>query len=113
MFRAGIREKVLDTLPIDGLEVFNAATTFKRYNRRAFEYAKRRKLAMTAGSDAHHASAIGTAYTIVETQDFSVPGVLLQILRSTEWEERYSTPKDFIRKTWNNWLRLKEHKPVA
>src|SRR5688572_1603924 len=27
LFRAGIRESVLDTLPIDGLEVFNAATT--------------------------------------------------------------------------------------
>ena len=113
MFRAGIREKILDTLDLDGLEVFNAATTFKRYNRRAFEYAKARKLAMTAGSDAHHASAIGTAYTIVETDDFSVAGVLLQILRGTAWEERYSTPKDFIRKTWNNWLRLKEHRPVA
>src|SRR4051812_13788360 len=49
LFRAGIREAVLDTLPIDALEVFNAATTLKRYNRMAFEYASARALPMTAG----------------------------------------------------------------
>jgi len=107
MFRAGIRESVLEELPIDALEVFNAATTLKRYNRRAFEYAQRRKLPMTAGSDAHHESAIGTAYTIFETDDFSVAGVLEQLVKSTSLNERYLTPKDSIRKTWNNWLRLR------
>ncbi|MGC3991394.1 MAG: PHP domain-containing protein [Chthoniobacteraceae bacterium] len=60
LFRAGIREDVLDTLPMDGLEVFNAAITFKRHNRRAFEYAQKKGLPMTAGSDAHHEAAIGT-----------------------------------------------------
>src|SRR4030095_1670005 len=46
LFRAGIRQSVLDVLEIDGLEVFNAATTLKRYNRYAFEYAARRSLPM-------------------------------------------------------------------
>src|SRR5436189_3872107 len=72
LFRAGIRESVLDALPIDALEVFNAATTLKRYNTRAFNYAQKRGLPMTAASDAHHESAIGTAYTILRTKDFSV-----------------------------------------
>src|SRR4051812_30190887 len=84
LFRAGIREAVLDTLHIDALEVFNAATTLKRYNRMAFEYATMRHLPMTAGSDAHHEAAIGTAYTILHTDDFSVRGILHQITRGTE-----------------------------
>ena len=32
LFRAGIRFSTLETLPIDAIEVFNAATTLRRYN---------------------------------------------------------------------------------
>src|ERR1700675_4963270 len=42
LFRAGIRENVLNTLPIDAVEVFNAASTLKRYNQSAFNYAMNR-----------------------------------------------------------------------
>jgi len=107
LFRAGIRESVLDTLKIDALEVFNAATTLKRYNRKAFDYAQRRGLPMTAGSDAHHEAAIGTAYTILRTDDFSVRGLLAQIVKGTELNQRYISRRDAFRKTWNNWLRLR------
>jgi predicted metal-dependent phosphoesterase TrpH len=107
LFRAGIREAVLDTLEIDALEVFNAATTLKRYNRRAFDYAKGRSLPMTAGSDAHHADAIGTAFTIFPTTDFTVAGIRHQLLQFTELTQRYMTPGNSFRKTWNNWLRLR------
>ena len=110
LFRAGIRFRTLETLPIDALEVFNAATTLRRYNRYAFKYAQVRGLPMTAASDAHHAAAVGTAYTIVNTDDFSVKGVLAQILKSNELNQRYLTPKDNVRKTWNNWMRLKRRK---
>lgn len=110
LFRAGIRQSVLDVIEIDGLEVFNAATTLKRYNRQAFEYATMRGLPMTAGSDAHHEAAIGTAYTILNTDDFSVKGILGQISRGTELNQRYMTPKDALRKTWNNWLRLRKRR---
>lgn len=116
LFRAGIRQSVLETLEIDGLEVFNAATTLKRYNRQAFAYATMRKLPMTAGSDAHHEAAIGTAYTILHTDDFSVKGILNQITAGTELNQRYLSPKDTLRKTWNNWLRLRKkrvHSPDA
>ena len=44
LFRAGIRFSVLETLPIDAIEVFNAATTLRRYNRYAFKYAPLRWL---------------------------------------------------------------------
>jgi hypothetical protein len=86
----------------------------KRYNAQAFEYATMKKLPMTAGSDAHHESAIGTAYTILHTTDFSVKGILGQIKKGTELNQRYMSPKDALRKTWNNWLRLRRkrvHKP--
>lgn len=107
LFRAGIRESVLDTLEIDALEVFNAATTFKKCNRQAFEYAQKRGLPMTAGSDAHHEAAIGTAYTILKTDDFSVAGVLAQIRKANDLNQQYLRFSDSVRKTFNNWLRLR------
>ena len=114
LFRAGIREAVLDTLSMDALEVFNAATTFKRYNRRAFEYAQRRSLPMTAGSDAHHEAAIGTAYTILDAPELTTEAILRQIKRGAELNQQYLSAKNAFRKTWNNWLRLRpKRKHVA
>ncbi len=112
LFRAGIRFSVLQTLPIDAIEVFNAATTLRRYNRYAFKYAQVRNLPMVAASDAHQAAAVGTAYTILNTNDFSVRGILAQILKSNELNQRYLTPRDSLRKTWNNWLRLRRRKKI-
>ena len=65
---------------------------------------------MTAASDAHHHAAIGTAYTILNTDDFSVHGILAQIVKSNELNQQYLTPKDSVRKTWNNWMRLRRRK---
>lgn len=110
LFRAGIRRSVLDNLPVDALEVFNSATTLKRYNKQAREYAEARQLPMTASSDAHHESAVGTAYTILDTEDFTLPGVLKQIVRQNELWEHYLTAGDSFKKTWSNWLRLKKKK---
>src|SRR5216683_1060353 len=112
LFRAGIRFSTLETLPVDAIEVFNAATTLRRYNRYAFKYAQIRGLPMVAASDAHHAAAVGTAYTILNTGDFSVKGILAQILKSNELNQRYLTPRDSLRKTWNNWLRLRRRKKI-
>jgi predicted metal-dependent phosphoesterase TrpH len=112
LFRAGIRFSTLEALPIDAIEVFNAATTLRRYNRYAFKYAQLRGLPMTASSDAHHAAAVGTAYTILDTEDFSVKGILAQLLKSNELNQRYLTPRDSMRKTWNNWLRLRKRKKL-
>ncbi|MGI8821545.1 MAG: PHP domain-containing protein [Chthoniobacterales bacterium] len=115
LFRAGIRFPVLETLPIDALEVFNAATTLRRYNTYAFKYAQVRGLPMTAASDAHHAHALGTAYTILDTKDLSVKAVLAQICKSNQLSQHYLSPKDSVRKTWNNWMRLRRRKrlPMA
>jgi len=112
LFRAGIRFSTLETLPIDAIEVFNAATTLRRYNTYAFKYAQVRGLPMTAASDAHHAAAVGTAYTILHTEDLSVRGVLAQILKSNDLNQEYMTPRDSMKKTWNNWLRLRRRKKL-
>src|SRR5260370_8561464 len=112
LFRAGIRFSTLEKLAIDAIEVFNAATTLRRYNRYAFKYAQIRGLPMIAASDAHHAAAVGTAYTILNTNDFSVKGILAQIVKSNELNQRYLTPRDSLRKTWNNWLRLRRRKKI-
>ncbi len=109
-FRAGIREQILDSLQIDALEVFNSATTLKRCNRQAFDYAKKRQLPMIAASDSHHIEALGVAYTILETEDFTVSGVLSAIKRSTALQQRYLTPKEAFKKTWNNVFRMKRKK---
>src|SRR5262249_37419134 len=97
----------LETLPVDAIEVFNAATTLRRYNRYAFKYAQIRGLPMTAASDAHHAATVGTAYTIVNTEDFSVKGILEQIVNSNERTQQYERPRDILRKAWKNWMRLR------
>jgi predicted metal-dependent phosphoesterase TrpH len=112
IFRAGIRENALKTLQIDGIEVFNAATTLKRYNRMAYAYAICHGLPMTAASDAHHYAAVGTAYTILETNDFSVAGVLAQIVKENRLSEKYLSVGGSIRKTWNNLMRLRKRKSV-
>ena len=106
-FRAGIREPVLETLELDALEVFNSATTLKRYNRHALEYAQARGLPMTASSDAHDSEALGTAYSILEAETFSVAGVLAAIRKGPALKQRYLTPANALKKTWNNVFRLR------
>ncbi len=109
-FRAGIRQPVLETLDLDALEVFNAATTLKRYNRLAFNYAQARGLPMTASSDAHDHVALGTAYSILEANEFSVAGVLEAIRKGPALRQRYLTPANAFKKTWNNVFRLRRRR---
>jgi hypothetical protein len=71
---------------------------------------------MTAASDAHDHVALGTAYSIVEAQEFSVKGVLDAIRKGPALRQRYLTPASALKKTWNNVFRLrrkgKKPKPV-
>jgi hypothetical protein len=41
-----------------------------------------------------------------------VKGILAQILKSNELNQQYLTPRDSLRKTWNNWLRLRRRKRI-
>jgi predicted metal-dependent phosphoesterase TrpH len=106
-FRAGIREKVLETLEVDAIEVFNAAISLAKYNAMALAYARRRNLPMIAASDAHHETAIGASHIIVEADDFGVRGVLGGIVKGARRREVQLSFRDKLRKTLNNWFRLR------
>jgi len=110
LFRAGIREEVLKGLPVDAIEVFNAANTFKLFNQLAQHFAKTRHLPMFAASDAHHPDAIGVAYTILETDDFSVAGVLEAVRRGGRLHRSYLTFKGTLQKTFHNLFRKTRRK---
>jgi len=110
-FRAGIREEVLNELPLDGLEVFNAAVTLRSFNQDALRYATEHGLAMTASSDAHHAGAIGTAATIVDIPELNVCNVLEGIKHGTEREENYLSLMESFKKHACNWVRMFNPRP--
>ncbi len=106
--RAGIRETVLQTLNMDGLEVFNAATALKRHNDSALEYAKSRSLPMTAGSDAHHCGAIGQSYTVFPAEKLSTPAILASLSQGTELHCKRLNFRQSLRKTLQNWFRIRK-----
>jgi predicted metal-dependent phosphoesterase TrpH len=65
--KSQIKERIASVSNLDGVEVINSsAFPFSLSTRLSRELAKRLNLPQTAGSDAHHASEIGTAYTLVE-----------------------------------------------
>ena len=109
-FRAGIREDTLDTLGMDAIEVFNAAISHQSFNDKAREYAERRGLPMIAASDAHHEAAIGTSRMIFETGDFTVRGILAEIVKGARRHEQLLSFRDKLRKTLNNWFRLRRRR---
>lgn len=54
---------------INAIEAFNSRCLFQKYNESAYEFAKKHKLAITAGSDAHFINEIGNAGIITEKED--------------------------------------------
>jgi len=65
--KSQIKERIASVSNLDGVEVINSsAFPFSLSTRLSRELAERLNLPQTAGSDAHHASEIGTAYTLVE-----------------------------------------------
>jgi hypothetical protein len=99
-------EAVLDMLEMDGLEVFNAATMLEKHNQRAREYAKRRALPMTAGSDAHHHAAIGRSYTTFGASELNVRAILESLKQQPALHCEPLGLKEALRKTFHNWFRL-------
>lgn len=110
-FRAGIREEVLDDLDLAAIEVFNAAVSFKRFNERAADYAGKRGLAATAGSDAHHASAAGISHTGYELPELSLSALLGAIPRGGELSANYLPFAEAMKKNFGNWFRIFNPQP--
>lgn len=111
-WRAGISPPTLDALPVQHLEVFNAAVTSRRYNEEARSYAAGRGWIGLAGSDAHHASAVGTATTGLELAELSL-GAVLEALRKgpTRLEENYLSRAEGLKKHIGNWFRFGNASP--
>lgn len=105
-WRAGIREEILEKMQTNVIEGFNAAVTSKSYNEQAKLYAARRGKVTTAGSDAHHASAVGFASTGFELPELSVAALLEALPRGGETDENYLTKWEGIKKHFGNWFRM-------
>ncbi len=104
-WRSGIKPEVMDTLDIEVVEVFNAAVSSRSYNEQAEEYARNRRLAMTAASDAHHASAVGVSCTAFEMEELTVPVLLGAVCAGGIPEGRYLTFREAMKKHFGNWFR--------
>lgn len=105
-WRSGIHETVLDTVPFDGLEVFNAAVSSRRFNAQALAYAERRGLSMTAGSDAHHASAVGVSRTAFDLEALNLAGLIAGLRRGGRPEGEYLSRSEAVKKHFGNWFRM-------
>lgn len=105
-WRSGIHEAVLDRVPFDGLEVFNAAVSSRRYNVQALEYARRRGWSMTASSDAHHASAVGVSRTAFELDTLSAASLLAALRKGGRPEGEYLSRSEAVKKHLGNWFRM-------
>ncbi|MBM3251078.1 MAG: PHP domain-containing protein [Candidatus Nealsonbacteria bacterium] len=74
-------EKVLKKLDIDAIEAFNATVFFSKSNIRSFNFAQKFNLPFTAGSDAHKAKHIGSAYLEFSKKVQSVEELVEEILK--------------------------------
>jgi predicted metal-dependent phosphoesterase TrpH len=110
-WRAGIREEVLRRMKTPVIEVFNAAVTSRGFNAEAKAFAAANGKAGTAGSDAHHASAVGTADTGYELEEFSVAGLLRAIPRGGVLNETYLSRVEGFKKHFGNWFRVFNRSP--
>lgn len=110
-WRAGIRASVLDTLDVGVLEVFNAAVSWRGFNEAARDYAARRGWTGIAGSDAHHASAVGVASTVFDMDELSVPALLEAVRRGGRPDGQYLTFREAVKKNFANWFRIVNRRP--
>jgi predicted metal-dependent phosphoesterase TrpH len=111
-WRAGIREEVLRQMRTPVIEVFNAAVTSRDFNVQAKAFAAQNGKVGTAGSDAHHASAVGTADTGYELDEFSVAGLMRAIPRGGVLNETYLSRVEGFKKHFGNWFRAFNRSPA-
>jgi predicted metal-dependent phosphoesterase TrpH len=104
-FRSGIRPAIMDSIPIDAVEVFNSASTFSCYNRQAARYALKRELPGIAASDAHHEQAIGVSHTSYEVEQFDLRSILEAVKTGGILMEKSMGIRDFMIKTFHNAFR--------
>lgn len=94
--KSHMKQQIASASNLDGIEVINsAAFPFLLSTRLSRALAERLNLPQTAGSDAHHASEIGTAYTLVkadsevdEVVDSIRQGTVIPCGKAISWETR-------------------------
>ena len=78
--------------PPDAVEVLNASYPFRFFINRGIEIVDGLHVTPVGGSDAHSSSAIGNAYTMINTNRMSVINVLNSIKRGSAWYEGNLSP---------------------
>jgi predicted metal-dependent phosphoesterase TrpH len=107
-WRRGIPPEVLDTLDLRAMETFNAAVSSRSFNKRAAEYAASRGLGGLAGSDAHHASAVGVSRTRCAVREVSVGALVAALRAGPEPLGRYLSRREAFKKHFANFFRKKD-----
>jgi predicted metal-dependent phosphoesterase TrpH len=107
-WRSGLGAGRLRELSLHAIEVFNAAVSSRKFNVSAGNFARSNGLAGTAGSDAHHASAVGVSRTHFDTSELSVEAVVNAIRSgSIRPEGHYLSKTEALKKHLGNLLRPK------
>jgi len=76
-FFSGLDEKIIRSLPIDGIEVFSSITPMPWYFlRKNLKLAHKLGMSVVAGSDSHSVETVGDAYTIIHCGGRSIREVL-------------------------------------
>lgn len=104
-WRSGICLDIMEQMELSALEAFNAAVLLKRYNRKAYDYARMHSLGILAGSDAHHHAAVGSCWTTLNLEKLSVASVLETLPISTHIGGSYLPLPllEWVRKGYSNW----------
>jgi predicted metal-dependent phosphoesterase TrpH len=104
-WRSGIRKPKLDAMRLRVIEGFNAAVSSRKFNERATAYAAERGLMITAGSDAHHASAVGISHTDFQLTELSVEALIATLPEGGVPHGHYLSPKEAFKKHFANFFR--------
>ncbi len=83
---------------VDAIEVFNARVLTAQCNEQAQQFAREYQLPGTAGSDGHHPSELGRAYSLVP--EFSNTEELRQAIRQAGVGGRLSSPLVHFYSSW-------------
>ena len=94
------RDRIADKLEI--IETFNTRVSSQNWNEEAAEWAAKRGLAVSAGSDAHTLKDIGEAWIEVPTQPIKSPEDLLPLLYGAAPTGNWTHPVlAYIQKKWS------------
>jgi len=83
---------------VDAIEIFNARVLNSTMNKEAEQFAREHDLPGTAGSDGHHPSEIGRAYSLVP--DFTDAESLRRAIRQASTGGRLSSPLVHFYSSW-------------